>query len=266
MSPMKLHSLKPHWLVLAFACMASASTLAIAETPKSVRVPAGDLADALESLATQCGVDVIYPSGLLKGRETQGVSGTFESRDAFRKLLEGTPLVLREEGGALLITQAASAPPLEVSFDPPAVTSAQSATGPIEEVQIEGRREKSSVMRAELERLEAQFYAEYNKLNTESQYDIFCETQNRTGTHFPVRICEPAFLTRAKKEAASATLGGFPAFPIVMQRARDYQKKMIATVAKHPELLELARRYNALARRYDDALKQEIKRKAVVRN
>lgn len=116
--------------------MICAAALAVAETPleitRAVNVPAGDLMDALESLARQCGVDVIYPGGLLKGRKTQGVNGTLEPVDAFKRLLEGAPLVLSEEGGALLITQAARAPQR---------TTAQSPADPLPEVQIEAWRE-----------------------------------------------------------------------------------------------------------------------------
>ena len=90
--------------IVAFAAMAAVAAHAMADTPKPVSVPAGELVDALETLARQCGVDVIYPSGQLKGFKTHGVSGTLETHAAFRKLLEGTPLVLKEEGGAVLIS------------------------------------------------------------------------------------------------------------------------------------------------------------------
>lgn len=90
--------------ILAFACTASVAAYAMADTPKVVNVQAGELTDALETLAKQCGVDVIYPSSQLRGLRTQGVSGTLEVKEAFRKLIEGTPLTLKEEGGAVLIT------------------------------------------------------------------------------------------------------------------------------------------------------------------
>jgi iron complex outermembrane receptor protein len=90
--------------IVALACLISASALALADEPRLVNVPAGNLIEGLESLAKQCGVDVIYPSGELKGLKTRGVSGTLEPKEAFRKLIEGTPLILKEQGNALLIT------------------------------------------------------------------------------------------------------------------------------------------------------------------
>jgi iron complex outermembrane recepter protein len=89
--------------IIAFACTASVAAYAIADTPKVVSVQAGDLIDALDSLARQCGVDVIYPSSQLKGLKTNGVSGTLDTREAFAKLIEGTSLVLKEEGTSVLI-------------------------------------------------------------------------------------------------------------------------------------------------------------------
>ncbi len=90
--------------VLAVACALSTSALALADTPKTVNVVAGDLTDALETLAKQCGVDVIYPSSQLNGLKTEGVSGLLETKEAFQKLLKGTALVVKEEdGGSVLI-------------------------------------------------------------------------------------------------------------------------------------------------------------------
>jgi outer membrane receptor protein involved in Fe transport len=96
--------------LLAFACSISITAYAMADTPKAVNVLPGKLTDALETLARQCGVDVIYASAQLKGLETQGVSGTLEPIEAFRRLLEGTPLVLKQQGTAVLITLPASTP------------------------------------------------------------------------------------------------------------------------------------------------------------
>ena len=90
--------------LIAFTCSISVAAYAIADTPRSINVPAGNLTDALESLAKECGVDVIYPAAQLRDLKTNGVSGTLETKEAFRKLLEGTPLILKLEGSAVLIT------------------------------------------------------------------------------------------------------------------------------------------------------------------
>lgn len=88
---------------LAFAAQALADT-------QRFDVPAGDLIVALESLAKQANVDLVYQDEQVKGLKTRGVSGDYSPRDAVMKLLEGTPLQLRtdEESGALLITAPSS--------------------------------------------------------------------------------------------------------------------------------------------------------------
>jgi secretin/TonB-like protein len=104
--------------LLAFVCTSCVTALASAGTPKFVDVPPDDLNDAVELLAKWYEVDVIYPSDLIRGRETPGLNGAFEAEDAFKKLLEGTPLVLSKEGDALLITQPASAFPQATARNP----------------------------------------------------------------------------------------------------------------------------------------------------
>jgi iron complex outermembrane receptor protein len=99
-----LTSMSARLTIVALACLISASALALADEARQVNVPAGNLIEGLESLAKQCGVDVIYPSSELKGLKTRGVSGTLEPKEAFRKLIEGTALILKEQGNALLIS------------------------------------------------------------------------------------------------------------------------------------------------------------------
>lgn len=90
-------------VVITIACALLLAMNASGADPKFVNVTAGDLTDALESLAKQCGVDVIYPSAQLRGLKTAGVRGALEPLEAFRKLLEGTPLIVTQKDGAILI-------------------------------------------------------------------------------------------------------------------------------------------------------------------
>ncbi len=118
------------WLISTAAVPAMAH--AAQETARAVDVPAGDMADAVESLARQCDVDVMYPSAVLKGQATRGVSGMLAPTAAFGKLLEGTSFELSEDGGTLLIT--------EIARVPAATTAARPET-PLEQVLVEGWRE-----------------------------------------------------------------------------------------------------------------------------
>lgn len=89
--------------LVAIACLAAPVAFAVADAAKVVHVKAGPLVDALEDLAKQCGVDVVYPSAQLREFRTRGVSGTLEPREAFERLIAGTPLILRQDGSSLLI-------------------------------------------------------------------------------------------------------------------------------------------------------------------
>jgi iron complex outermembrane recepter protein len=88
----------------AVACAISMSAHAMADTPKQINVPAGDLVAALESLAKQAEVDLVYQPEQLKSFRTKGVKGSYEPKDAVRLLLKGTPLELRTDPtGAMVI-------------------------------------------------------------------------------------------------------------------------------------------------------------------
>ena len=188
----------------------------------------------------------------LKGLKTQGLNGTFEPMAAFKTLLDGTALLLREEGGAFLITQAA--PPSQRG-------PAQSSGEPRIEVEIRAQYEKLSVMRAELVKLEDQFYAEYNKLNTDRQYDVVCRMEAYTGSHLLSRVCEPAFVAGAEREETRAALQGH-AVPLailtIQEKTPGYQKNMATLVEKHPELFRLVKERSELAQRYEAVRKQKI--------
>ena len=97
-------------MLIALACAASISVHAMADSPRRVDVPAGDLTAALRTLATQLGIEFMYSAEQLKGLKTAGVQGEFTAEKAVTKLLEGTKLTVTvHETGALLISNASAA-------------------------------------------------------------------------------------------------------------------------------------------------------------
>jgi len=91
---------------LVIALTLSVSANAMADSPKPVNVPAGDLTTALELLEKQSGVEIVYRPELLKGVHTSGVKGTLSSEDAVTRLLQGTKLKWHSDRtGVLLITE-----------------------------------------------------------------------------------------------------------------------------------------------------------------
>ncbi len=82
---------------------------ASAAQARHVEVPAGDLAEGLESLARQLRVNLIYPSGQLRGLRTHGVQGAWDVQAAFDRLLEGTALKARLTAGSVLVSAGSAA-------------------------------------------------------------------------------------------------------------------------------------------------------------
>jgi outer membrane receptor protein involved in Fe transport len=101
----------------------SFSAHAVAETQR-IEIPAGELVAALESLARQAEVDLVYSEAQVRGLKTAGVSGDLSAQEAIRRLLEGTALEVRtdEASGALLIAMPAVGPPRSEDRKPQAVT------------------------------------------------------------------------------------------------------------------------------------------------
>jgi len=123
--------------LIAFAATLSLSAHALADAPKKVDVPAGDLTAALETLAKQSGVEFVYSAEQLKGIHTNGVHGEFTPEKAVIKLLEGTKLKLTTHGsGALLISEnngPGTSPPLEGTAGSEVRASSQTGDGSGEE-------------------------------------------------------------------------------------------------------------------------------------
>lgn len=75
-----------------------------AAEPGEIDVPAGSLVTALQSLAAQMEVELVYQPEQLKNLRTDGVKGTLSAREAISILLKGTPLQLHTSAsGAMVI-------------------------------------------------------------------------------------------------------------------------------------------------------------------
>lgn len=97
--------------ILAAAGSVSAQTSARGRAPVAVSASAGDLSAALAQYSRASGLQVIADPALLRGRRTQGVSGTLTTAQALDRLLSGTGLVWRLNGDAVVITRGAQARP-----------------------------------------------------------------------------------------------------------------------------------------------------------
>lgn len=80
------------------------------ERPVQFEIAAGNLADALDVLGEQSGVQIMYEPGLVKGISVGAVRGTFTVRDALMRLLAQTALEAERVNDKTVILKH-SAPP-----------------------------------------------------------------------------------------------------------------------------------------------------------
>ena len=95
---------------IALCTLQVASAYAIADAPKRVDIPAGELSVALLKLSKQYGADLVYRPEQVHGLMTRGAHGSLNAGQAVAQLLQGTPLELRTDlSGAILIAPPMSA-------------------------------------------------------------------------------------------------------------------------------------------------------------
>ncbi|MES3007104.1 MAG: hypothetical protein V4751_04960 [Pseudomonadota bacterium] len=58
-------------------------------------------------------------------------------------------------------------------------------------------------LRAEIEKIQTEYYGVFNKLNENDDFDIVCQKFTPTGSNIPQVGCEPTFVTRRRGENAN---------------------------------------------------------------
>ncbi|HBI18247.1 MAG TPA: TonB-dependent receptor, partial [Brevundimonas sp.] len=153
-----LTRLKATTSVMAFATLAaagsvSAQTSARGRAPVAVSASAGDLSAALAQYSRASGLQVIADPALLRGRRTQGVSGTLTAVQALDRLLSGTGLVWRLNGDAVVITRGAQARPAGPAASRVVSTEDQAETfAELEEVVVTGSFSSSLTQALDIKR------------------------------------------------------------------------------------------------------------------
>jgi iron complex outermembrane receptor protein len=132
---------------VAVCTMLSMSAYAMADSPKQVDIPAGELSVALLRLAKQYGADLVYRPEQVYGLKTHGAHGQLTTEQAVTRLLQGTQLELRSDSsGAMLI-----APPLVESTHGANVPPASNDAPISSDGSQEGKKNTSSDFRVDRE-------------------------------------------------------------------------------------------------------------------
>jgi len=218
----------------------------------SVNIEAQPLGSALQELAKQSNVQIIFFSKAVEGQRARALTGTFTPEEAVARLLEGSSLTYHVLNDRTI--EVATKPEVAAKPAIPAPSPAiRSAAVPQGEVEIIAARETPDALREQIRKTADRYYAEYNKLNVSDEFDIVCTTQRPGRRRSEQRICEPRFARDARLQAAAARAND-PCAPsarlIVLMKTAQYQEAMRDLLASHPELSairqELVARIEAL--------------------
>jgi hypothetical protein len=158
-----------------------------------------------------------------------------------------------------------------------AATVADAPKDALDEVIINARREKLSVLQKEIEKTEDRFIEAYNRINTKPEYQISCSRVVRTGTWISVRECKPKFVDSATEDEAreyqTAIVMPGAAMPVAGQAeliiagmVPAYQKHLLEVINKNANLRGLIHEQIALEKHYQEVRRMKFKGHWVVRD
>jgi hypothetical protein len=142
--------------------------------------------------------------------------------------------------------------------DTPDATGARS-----DEFVVSGKPDNPEAVRKALVEAEDRFYARYNELNKDDEYDIVCRVEAPLGKRLRVRSCEPRFIEEATRDDSvtkiqgrgnvqiiSATeLRAGAKFQTMRQRMRDIVEQDVVLQNTLAERGELEQAYAALLKK-----------------
>jgi hypothetical protein len=154
------------------------------------------------------------------------------------------------------------------------VAASTPVEGTLDELVVEARRTRLTELRNEMIRLEDEFYARYNELNDNDDFDIHCAREAKVGTRLERRYCRAVYeneilavegrdyhidLLRCCDLSTPIPAGTerpppqppVPAIVLIEARKPDFRKTMVQVTTEHPELAQLLRERAEAAQRYE---------------
>ncbi|TWB18464.1 TonB-dependent receptor [Nitrospirillum amazonense] len=137
-------SLRPMLLCGAASAVIAFSAPAVAQT-RSFDLPAQPAVSAIPAFAKQAGIQIVAPAGQLDGISTQAIHGELDRKKALATLLQGTPLVVSSDDGAVVVLQVGTPAKAPVTAPKP---QARVNDDPLEEVVVTSFRESLAQAKA----------------------------------------------------------------------------------------------------------------------
>lgn len=119
----------------------------------------------------------------------------------------------------------------------------------IDDIVVVGQKSLSA-LRKDVFEAEEDFYAVFNKLNDEKDFDVRCHYEKATGTHIKNHVCRARFVTKAFSSHAArnrndlSRVANQDANPAFAAKTAEYNEKVEALVTANPELQAAFLRYN----------------------
>jgi hypothetical protein len=125
------------------------------------------------------------------------------------------------------------------------MAAAGQADEAIDDIVVTGQK-STAALRRDMIQAEDDFYAIYNKLNDDNEYDVRCRYESPTGQRKKYRVCRPKFFSKARNRE-DLTRGVDPnTDPVIAEKLEKLQEKMETLTAANPELQEAMARYNSV--------------------
>lgn len=121
----------------------------------------------------------------------------------------------------------------------------EAPTDPIEEIIVYGEKSLAN-LRREVYRTEENFFATFNALNEEEEYDVHCFYEVPSFTHIRRHVCRANFVKDATAKDFAGWRRGQPVIPsetVIMQKKKRLGIKLELMAVEHPELLEALNKY-----------------------
>jgi hypothetical protein len=138
-------------------------------------------------------------------------------------------------------------------------------TPDLDEVQVLGK--KLSQMRTDILLAEDLFYARYNELNKDDDFDVSCVMGANIGSRILMRRCSPAFYAKAREAEVSAVLAGYyapEAELVLLERWSDFRKHALSVINSDVQLRRLIRNRERMADIFVKARAERMKGRLIL--
>lgn len=108
-------------------------------------------------------------------------------------------------------------------------------------------------LRRELERAERDFYALYNKLNDDNDYDVRCYYESPTGVRKKYQVCRPIFFSKARNREVKTRPIDAQTDPVIAKKLVELRDRMESLAVAYPELQAALVRYETARTRLQES-------------